>query len=323
MKKIFAALICIMLVFTLAACGKKTSQQTGSSTDNVATETETQEATADEGTPAAAEGPWVLTESHVNSYLYTEFIYDENGQVVKEVWYNSEYGTTGTDNYTYMQQDDGTTLVRRMAEGEAIHGDEFLYDANGMCIESIYYSALTSDPEKMFTEDHIESRTNYEYDDSGRLLVSTTVRENGSKTAIEYDYDDNGRVVSVEEKNLDTGTVNVSHQYVYDGDDFVQENYTSVSFGENLYDCTSEYEYGDNGLLSTKKIIYVDTGGAKLTINYGYSEDNVLTDITFSSGFGFVYGEYFLGEGYLMEDNTACKVVFKPLSLALEQQTVE
>lgn len=333
MKKFFAVMICMMLALSLAACGGKDGQQTGGA-DNAAAPAATE--AAEESAPAVAEGPWVLASSRFNSYMYTDFIYDENGQIVKEIWYNEERGTTGTDSYTYIPQDDGTTVVRRIADVEPINGYEFIYDQNGICIERNVYSSLSSDPEKKFSEENLDSRTGYEYDEAGRLIRSTQVNcgeyMNGSGTVIEYGYDENGRMISRTEIGYSSGDVISSRKYTYASEGYINhEVISSATFGESSYDYTYEAiddieHYGANGFMPGTERLISNRGGIWQSVVYGYNDENTLVSVTVSNSSGVIpaeYMEYFLGEGHRMEENAACKLTFMPLSLVLEQQNAQ
>ncbi|MBQ4088486.1 MAG: hypothetical protein IJC56_01215 [Clostridia bacterium] len=323
MKKLFALIICMIMAITLSACGSKETPQ-ADNTVNASAAT----AAPEESAPAVAEGPWVMASSRMNSYIYTDYVYNEDGQIIKEVWFNETRDFSGADSLTYLPQEDGTVIVRRMPDEEPINAYEFIYDSNGTCIEAIGYSSLSYDPADKFVESNISYRTSYEYDDAGRLSKSTYVESSGNGRVTEYSYDELGRIISRIEKNSSDGAVINSKVYTYtDEGHTIQEVINDEITWIYTYKATDDFDhYGADGFLLGKEEMMNENGGAWQTVKYGYNDENTLVEVTVINNSGILpadYIKYFLHEGYRMEENDNCTITFKPLSLVLEQQNAQ
>ena len=250
--------------------------------------------------------------------MHTYYVYDENGNIIRENWRNTTRNTSGSSLYTYIQNADGTTSVRRMAEGEATSGNEFIFDANGWCTESVYY--ISGDPDEMFTEDNKESRTTYEYDEAGRLIRTTheSLKYSVGNYIKEYSYDESNRLISRIQKDFNTGEVVNSFTISYSEDGMsIQTAYNGVP--------TDSYTRKDSlyiGVLANTIYTHDERGGRWMTYFYEYDENGVLTSISYKNINNIVPVEYFIGMGHLMEEFVNHdSLTFKPLSLVLEEQS--
>lgn len=152
---------------------------------------------------------------------WVEHTYDEQGRMAK-----AEYSSGAVTQYTY---DETGLVITTYDSGFDPAGDTNTtvrtYDENGNMLSLYYYE-----------NDALKSYSQWEYDDQGRVLRSTTQDSEGEETSVwEYEYDEKtGR----ETVKLPNGNVH-EHEYDEHGNQISQEIWNED--GELTYRCERTY----------------------------------------------------------------------------------
>ena len=196
MKKIFALIISVTMIFLVTACGG-------------------QEPTPVEPTPIEVEGLLSKKGAYVN-YEYSDHVLNEKGQIIQvKVSGNSNR----IDKYEY---DEEGRLVKELRGKETW---TYTYDENGNLISEFqgdrtFNNTYTFDENgRVLTKKSVNADTNYTmlysytYNEDGTIATETQTSDT-SVYVITYKYDDNGRVV--EETSVKKGeSSGMTTKYTY------------------------------------------------------------------------------------------------------------
>lgn len=160
-------------------------------------------------------------------------IFDEKDNKLINAVYTSENDESPTSWTIYTYDTDGKLIKEDFYFNDSLlHYIEYEYDENGFMISDTEYSYL-------YNGEVHEVRTEYIYDDKGRLSAEQAYQNDHQSWRIEYEYDEQDRLI--------------------------KDNYYSRI---NSY---RSYSYDENGNLSEK----TDDGEFGITVTYyTYDEDN-------------------------------------------------
>lgn len=210
----------------------------------------------------------------------------EDGRLKKVIFYDNVGGIRYYNDYTYTNEGNLLSRYKYDPDGYWIDYEEYTYNADGNPISYISKS------------DKENKNTDYEYDESGRLISETTHTErfmSDNTKRLEYYYDDNGDPLEIREYNEygslvsrystvvdDNGRTIEITEYSSKGDVKQRE---SLEYDENgnvisdrfVGDLITqsywfEYTYDQYGNMTTKKMLYSDG-----TVNDWYEYEYQLT----------------------------------------------
>lgn len=192
----------------------------------------------------------MLTSAISAPVLATEYYYDDNGNLIKQINSNSIW------SYTYDENGNKITFTSEK-NGSIENNTTWTYDRNN--------NVLT---------EHQETNSGvwdyaYTYDNKGNLLTSRTDNSDGSYSLQTYTYNDAGKLINM--TNEDNGS---SYEYSYTYDDhgnILTQTYNGGSV-KNY-----SYTYDDNGNV-LEKVETNDKG--KVTRTWTYDSDGTLTNET-------------------------------------------
>lgn len=218
MKKLFAVMLMLAIVISLAACGESGSQNPNAQADSA------QETVG--SIMGQTEEIWVVmseTETTSSGSVYTkEYSYNSDGS------YSMDYNVDGYYEYDAM----GNMLLHRAGNSVRI----CVYDENGNLLRDGH------------GEDGMDSRKEYVYDDMGNCIKETAYAEDGTVAVVTtYEYDANGNMIRMEK-------VRNGVSYV---EEFTYSEYNDVtsekrySSGELTDVFVYEYTYDDAGNMLT------------------------------------------------------------------------
>ncbi len=327
MKKILSLFLIIILIFTvLCSCdeddsGKKSESKGDDTVGAVNPDADTNLPEVDPQTGKInIDEPIVPVELHTNSYLYTVLTYNEDGDVIGEITYNTRFDTEFVTTYEYVNNDDGTKMLYTYSDNS---GNIYEYDTNGYCIKSTYYRASSANPkpkEEIFAENNRGSWVTYQYDSIGRVTSRTSYTDKGeAELTTYYTYNDDNIVVTKIITYPD-GEVFESFEFsLNDNGDYSQLHMVSL-FWESDTVNSFEWSYDVQSDILYSKTMR-DEHGKKFEFKYEYDDNGSLERIKYYHGYGIVPVQYFLGEGALMDStDLAPDVIFMPLSKVLAKQ---
>ena len=228
-----------------------------------------------------------------------EFLYDENGNFIREITNNN--GVKSFESYTYDKNGNKIKTVSIGASDEVRYTEytydsdnhktknqsfdssgnpggkiEWLYDDKGHMVKRIYgaydnYSVMefTYDEKgnmtgRYDTSDSSNSSYEYIYDDSGKKIKEIFINSDGKETVTEYLYDDNGNLIKILTKAY-AFTLNRSTEYYYDDNNRLVKRVDKDALGKSygIY----EWTYDEKGNM----IKYSDyPGGPYEIVEYEY-----------------------------------------------------
>ncbi|MBE6608637.1 MAG: hypothetical protein E7633_08790 [Ruminococcaceae bacterium] len=157
---------------------------------------------------------------------FESYFYDENGNMIKTVSIGASDEVRYSE-YTYNSDNNKTKSQSFDSEGNPGGKIEWLYDDKGNMVKRIYdannnYSVMdfTYDEKgnmtgRFDTSDTSNSSYEYVYDDDGKKIKEIFVIEEGKETVTEYLYDDNGNLIKTFEDAYHA-MLNDSVEYYYD-----------------------------------------------------------------------------------------------------------
>ena len=232
--------------------------------------------------------PVQLVHTYSSGYKLTcDFVYDENGNIVKEEIIDVNGDTEAYDN-TY---DENGHLIKEehTKQGEIEYISEFTYDENGYLVKEVYKRPGGYD-------DICE----YTYDENGNLLKEEYTEFDGTKYILEYTYDENGNNIQRREKGYSDGG------YVYDyvcdeNGNLIKETKTSALGGEPLYVCNFTCDENGNRTSAVTK----HSDGSNSMNDFKYDENgNVIKHVIMNSN------------NVILEYNYTYKLVYIPFTLS-------
>ncbi len=215
------------------------------------------------------------------TYSY-EYVYDENGNVLKKSETDDEYGTVQVTEYEYDDQnrivkiieedhttenvyDDAGNVIKetKTVGGERVHVSEYTYDDHGnkLSYTETYNGELERTEEYSYeynehgditkyieitdltNRTEREIRYEYTYDSEGRKTKIVSDGYVGAKTE-EFEYDERGDVIKKTETTSRTVTV-YDYGYVYDDGRLLEETAVIYSWS----DSSLEEKYDEHGNL--------------------------------------------------------------------------
>ncbi len=325
MKRITSLILCALLLLSCAACGNSDGSENTENTGVSGVQGSADNSEEKNNTVPEYDGPWVVVRQRTNSYLYTDYLYDEAGRITEARTINTKFSATepkALDTYTYSSRDDGTVLVNVLTRREEdFSGKQLVYSADGVCLERLTYESVRKE-DSAFSSEKLKSKTGYEYDAQNRLTKAdySTYGE-----ASVYAYDGNGRLVRAESWKNGECWETLTYSYNEKGDLVTEDSKNSV-MGDAVYAYNCTYNYDGESLC--KKSFTDEKGHEILVYDYEYDDQGRLTKITVDSAHDGLYPtEYFTGDGYEMEmfcfNGVGGSITLMPLALALEQQSAQ
>jgi len=298
MKRFFAMLLALAMLFTLAACGQKEEDRDeGVKSKKEPTETTAAskepatEATKTPTEPPADAKTLIAQGKYEEAYaiLYANKSDKEAAELLKDfVWVYEEietvspgsYGSTDTEKYKYTYDADGKLIK----EVETITRGEF--GEGGIVSEHTYENIYTYE---------------YTYDTNGNLIKEIAYDDEGNADIVEYSYSVDGELIKKEEqggkteeytydsaKNLVKKTIQYlngteSYEYTYDAEGNVTKQIWNevMSADGSVYTQSQEYifEYtfdSNERLIKKVETIFgssLVTPGVGIIITYEYTYD--------------------------------------------------
>lgn len=160
-------------------------------------------------------------------------IFDENDNVLINVVYTSENGEPPT-SWTIYTYDTDSRLIKEdfyYYNNRLLHYIEYEYNENGIMISDTEYSYL-------YNGEVHEVRTEYIYDDKGRLSAEQAYQNDHQSWRIEYEYDEQDRLI----KDNYYSRINSYRSYSYDENGNISEKTDNGEFGITV----TYYTYDDN-----------------------------------------------------------------------------
>ena len=214
MKKIFAFILALALIFCFAACGK----------DKPADETDTSSAVATEEVEAL-----ISEKGGFLEYTYSNHVINDKGQIESR---QVSGDSRRTDTFEYDDQGRVVKVTRSSAYGDEIW--TYTYDENGLLIEE-------------FQGDRTFNNT-YTFDDQNRIKTKTSVNADSGYTMVHtYTYNQDG-TVATEIQASETSTYELTFTYDQKGRVVKQ---VAVNL-EDFSPSTTIYTYGVVGTYTPK-----------------------------------------------------------------------
>ena len=215
----------------------------------------------------------------------SEYTYDENGNVVLELY----YGTDGQQQYRleYQYDDRGnvTHYYEYSPDKSIVYLSQILqYNEHGSVVHQIYYSNRGNSTLTEYTE---ISLYEYEYDDYGRVIEKRRYREDGSLVqTLKWSYDEHDNIIRYE-----SGLVTSTYTYTYDDSGRVLQK-IRYSSGGSIYS-TVDYTYDAMGNVTSETELFHSNQRLSTTITtydeYGFPLTVTKTDTTSDES---TYAEY-------------------------------
>lgn len=221
-----------------------------------------------------------------------DYIYDEMGNLVKEIDYVENTVTTYVYDHDGNVTQSKDTLIEKDTDLSNVSGtiissglinseDVATYDADGNTLMGSYTSGTISQTERnvydttglgrlMSKSDEKNIITTYNYDEFGRVVTTTTVIPNEAPKVTSTAYDLNGRIIEEIDK---TGRKTT---YVYDNMGRVISK--TLTYGNESKTTTTTYGYVDN--------FYVITGtgsNKRWSTVYAVTEKNANGEVVYQS----------------------------------------
>lgn len=227
---------------------------------------------------------YIETHKDNNNQRITDYVYDENGRLIKEKVSN---GTVR--EYTYDENGNLIKEIETDSDGD-IFTYEYIYDETGALIKklrmypsgSVYFYEYCYDENKNLIEeikgqnDSITERIEYIYDEKGNVIEKY---HNANKSVTkEYVYDENGRVIK-ETEILSAHGLNYYKEYTYDErGNLIRKTMTNANGESNAYENT----YDENNNLIKRVLYGVD--GPSTYRTFAYDENGNFVKLQYNDG---------------------------------------
>ena len=167
-------------------------------------------------------------------------IFDEKDNKLINAVYTSENDESPTSWTIYTYDTDGKLIKEDFYFNDSLlHYVEYEYDENGFMISDTEYSYL-------YNGEVHEVRTEYIYDDKGRLSAEQAYQNDHQSWRIEYEYDEQDRLI----KDNYYSRINSYRSYSYDENGNLSEKTDDGEFGITV----THYTYDeDNRLISAEE----------------------------------------------------------------------
>lgn len=329
MKKILSIIVCVVLLVSSVSCNtEKDTDGNGNvsgiiSSDGNEQKTENSEKNDTPNTPPQIEEPWVVVRDRTNTYLYEDYIYDNDGKVLEIRTFNTrifEDQPKCVTKFNYNKQDDGSTIVKVVSsnnDAPLFLGKILIYDASGFCIEKKSYDDCRN-IDDVFADENFLFSSYYTYDEEGKLIKNSFGERNNFYS---YAYDKNGEMISYEQ--WADGKCFEFVEFIRNNDgDIIKEKVKA--YGEEF---ENEYSYSykyDGGVLLEKNMD-IDKGTSFCKTIFEYNEKGQMNKFTIDAHRdGYTPARFFKGDGYFVEricfPMNGNEVTFVPLSQALAEQ---
>ncbi len=218
------------------------------------TTTENANETADIEVPENAVYNQTITSHDSHGFFKrTVNIFDENDNVLINAAYTSENDNLPASKTIYTYTDGRLVKEDFYYSNRLMYYVEYEYDENGVMISDTEYNNLDNG------EVH-EVRTEYIYDEKGRLSVAQAYQNDRKSWRIEYEYDEQDRLI----KETYYSRINAYCSYSYDENGNLSEKTVDGEFGVTVTDYTYDEnnriikaeDYHDGELLYTYEYEY-------------------------------------------------------------------
>lgn len=215
------------------------------------------ETTADIEVPENAVYKQTETKNDSNGFFSrTVNIFDENDNVLVNAVYTSENDEPPTSWTIYTYDTDGRLIREDFYYNDELHYYvEYEYDENDVMISDTEYSIL-------YNGEVHEVRTEYIYDDEGRLSAEQAYQNDHQSWRIEYEYDEQDRLI----KETLNSRINSYFYYSYDENGNLSEKTSDGEFGVTV----TNYTYDENNRLINAEDYHDDE--LAYTYEYEYEE---------------------------------------------------
>lgn len=299
MKKYFCLFLSLIMTLTLfTSCNKE--EDTGEKEDkgSSVSESEKDESTSTEPTSTPEEvkkdtvTAWLITKVDYGP-SYTEYVYDDKGQPIKEIHTYTYEGEEHSDEYLYNYEfDDNGFVISEQSDpggyfievyndyGDLIKFDRYIYNEDGTKHPSIpdYYEYKYDENGRMIekkVDDFEQYTSTYTYNIDGNLLTERIVYDDGTVKTAQCTYDTNGRLI----------------------------------FEKDIYNNEYKYEYDENGRMTKGKIVICENH------HYIYAED-IIYDEEGNFSVNDSYATHkFDKNGNLIEKENYAKFTYTPIEV--------
>lgn len=219
-----------------------------------------------------------------------KFVCDEDGNILKSVFYDTDGSQTGYATYEYNSDGKEISYEHYSADGKLTSSEETTYDQNGNITKFVAWS--TKADGTLYISRHYEET----YDDNGNCITHRSFDENGEisyDSTYEYDSDDRllEQVTTNYENGKKSGTRRTVYAYNEDGhpekisyyNDGELESYTTVTCDDNgnpikkvHYEANGEksnteyYEYTELRLWKSRAEELQESGADMVIIDEGW-----------------------------------------------------
>ena len=157
----------------------------------------------------------------------SEFVYDDNGNIIKQIATNKTEGTVSSFEYAYDNNGNRTSAYYTSEDGlHALY--TFEYDSEGRLIVQNYedddfqyeYRITYDENGIIIKEDQsyggetYTCNTEYELDENGRVSKKTSTYPNNAQEHVEYTYDEKGNEIQI--VYTDYNGSKTTYDYTYD-----------------------------------------------------------------------------------------------------------
>lgn len=147
----------------------------------------------------------VIRSAYVHSVSTTEYVYDENDNLLSQRTDSTFDGGTSFTAYEYTYGENGLLIKKRYydsSKNDIIY--QYTYDENNMLIKEVRSGqSADSETEYSYNENGLLEKkehyfygrseiTEYTYDENGNLLEEKMTASNGQNSLYKYTYDENG-----------------------------------------------------------------------------------------------------------------------------------
>lgn len=215
----------------------------------------------------------VIEDDGSGKNLSEEYLYDENGNRISELWYDCDGELWSTIESEFDEYGHETVYVLYDCEGNEEYRGEYTYDADGRIVREIDYLADGS----------FDCKFEYEYDENGNLVIKRWYNMDENKILFQdaFSYDAEGNVV-LEVRSYSDGSLEYECRSEYDADGnrlfsvYDYGNYTNRI--DYTYDkkgnMISEVSGNSKGIVEKKTEYAYDTNGNKISVTYFDGDGN-------------------------------------------------
>ncbi|MBQ1186092.1 MAG: hypothetical protein IIX54_00180 [Clostridia bacterium] len=195
MKKIFALILALALIFCFAACGKADSTEEPKNDNTSATTVEVEDLLSEKG--------------GFLEYTYSNHVINDKGQIESR---QVSGDSRRTDTFEYDDQGRVVKVTRSSAYGDEIW--TYTYDENGLLIEEFQGDRTFNNTYTLDDQNRVKTKTSVNADSGYTMVYTYTYNEDGtvatetqaSETStyeLTFTYDQKGRVVKQVAVNLE------------------------------------------------------------------------------------------------------------------------